>query len=171
MTVTRTRPTRKEAADRASSSKLLLENRPKPRNPKKRPIKYTMTTQQLTEIIGELEEIAEIPDDLVTPAEADELGRIITQMAADGRSVIFISHKLQEVLAVTHRRLQRQRLLGGAFADQLLAARLDVVGGVSREPGKHIVEVERRRHRSGPPEAAAATPSSLASGRGRARRW
>ena len=37
---------RKEAADRQSTSKLLLENRPKP-SPKKRAIKYTMSADQL----------------------------------------------------------------------------------------------------------------------------
>jgi simple sugar transport system ATP-binding protein len=36
---------------------------------------------------------------VLTPAEAEELGRITKAMAADGRSVIFISHKLDEVTA------------------------------------------------------------------------
>ena len=47
---------RKESADRASSSKLLLENRPKPRSSKKRPIKYTMSTEELVTIFDELED-------------------------------------------------------------------------------------------------------------------
>jgi simple sugar transport system ATP-binding protein len=41
--------------------------------------------------------ILDEPTAVLTPPEADELGRIIRQMADDGRSVIFISHKLDEV--------------------------------------------------------------------------
>ena len=48
---------RKEAADRASTSKLLLENRPKPA-PKRRAIKYTMTPAQMNRAIDELNEAA-----------------------------------------------------------------------------------------------------------------
>src|SRR5205085_6016987 len=35
--------------------------------------------------------------------EADELGRTVRALAADGRAVVFISHKLREVLAVADR--------------------------------------------------------------------
>jgi simple sugar transport system ATP-binding protein len=43
--------------------------------------------------------ILDEPTAVLTPAEAEELGRITKAMAADGRSVIFISHKLDEVTA------------------------------------------------------------------------
>jgi simple sugar transport system ATP-binding protein len=41
--------------------------------------------------------ILDEPTAVLTPGEADELGRIVSAMAADGRSIIFISHKLGEV--------------------------------------------------------------------------
>ncbi len=40
---------------------------------------------------------------MLTPQEVDDLFRILRQMAADGRSIIFISHKLHEVLDISHR--------------------------------------------------------------------
>ncbi len=40
------------------------------------------------------------PTAVLTPAEADDLGRALRTMADRGRSVIYISHKLDEVLAV-----------------------------------------------------------------------
>ena len=43
--------------------------------------------------------ILDEPTAVLTPAEADELGRITASMASEGRSVIFISHKLDEVKA------------------------------------------------------------------------
>ena len=43
--------------------------------------------------------ILDEPTAVLTPAEADELGRITSSMASDGRSIIFISHKLDEVTA------------------------------------------------------------------------
>jgi len=72
---------RKEAADRGSTSKLLLENRPRPRNPKRRPIKYTMTAEQLSTVFYELEDKVDQPDDLVTPSEADCLGICVQVLA------------------------------------------------------------------------------------------
>ena len=43
--------------------------------------------------------ILDEPTAVLTPAEADELGRITKAMANEGRSIIFISHKLDEVKA------------------------------------------------------------------------
>ncbi|NNC81113.1 MAG: ABC transporter ATP-binding protein [Acidimicrobiales bacterium] len=43
--------------------------------------------------------ILDEPTAVLTPQEADELGRITKAMAEDGRSLIFISHKLDEVTA------------------------------------------------------------------------
>ena len=41
--------------------------------------------------------ILDEPTAVLTPNEADELGEVLRHMADDGRSVIFISHKLHEV--------------------------------------------------------------------------
>lgn len=109
---------RKEAADRASSSKLLLENRPKPRNPKKRPIKYTMTTEQLTEIIGGLEEVAEIPDDLVTPAHADALGVCVQVLAVAPTEdlLVGVGQTIYQILSAPELADSTLTVLGDALA-------------------------------------------------------
>ena len=47
--------------------------------------------------------ILDEPTAVLTPQEADELADILHQMAKSGRSVLYISHKLQEVLRVADR--------------------------------------------------------------------
>ena len=43
------------------------------------------------------------PTAVLTPAESDQLVRVIQKLKEEGRSIIFISHKLREVLEVTDR--------------------------------------------------------------------
>jgi len=43
------------------------------------------------------------PTAVLTPQEVDEFFTILRQMAADGRGLIFISHKLDEVMQLSHR--------------------------------------------------------------------
>ncbi|PKM73121.1 MAG: ABC transporter ATP-binding protein [Firmicutes bacterium HGW-Firmicutes-16] len=43
------------------------------------------------------------PTAVLTPAESDQLCRAIRRITADGRSVVFISHKLREVIQITDR--------------------------------------------------------------------
>jgi general nucleoside transport system ATP-binding protein len=43
------------------------------------------------------------PTSVLTPFESEELFRVMRRLAADGTAVVFISHKLPEVLAVAHR--------------------------------------------------------------------
>lgn len=62
----------------------------------------SMGERQRVEILKALWRNAEIlildePTAVLTPNEADELGVVIRRMANDGRSIIFISHKLHEV--------------------------------------------------------------------------
>jgi len=47
--------------------------------------------------------ILDEPTAVLTPQEVDELFRVLQRMIDDGRSIIFISHKLHEVLAISHR--------------------------------------------------------------------
>jgi simple sugar transport system ATP-binding protein len=47
--------------------------------------------------------ILDEPTAVLTPQEVDDLFRILRQMTADGHALIFISHKLHEVLAVSTR--------------------------------------------------------------------
>ena len=64
--------------------------------------------QQRVEIIKLLYRNADIlildePTAVLTPQEADELFKIMRSLAAQGKSIIFITHKLKEVLAVADR--------------------------------------------------------------------
>jgi general nucleoside transport system ATP-binding protein len=64
--------------------------------------------QQRVEILNALYRNARVlfldePTAVLTPDEADTLFETLRQMAAEGRTVIFISHKLHEVMAVSDR--------------------------------------------------------------------
>jgi len=64
--------------------------------------------QQRVEIVKQLWRGARVliladPTAVLSPREANELGKTVRALAADGRAVIFISHKLREVLAVADR--------------------------------------------------------------------
>ncbi|MBS1252501.1 MAG: Galactose/methyl galactoside import ATP-binding protein MglA [Anaerolineales bacterium] len=47
--------------------------------------------------------ILDEPTAVLTPQEADELGRTLNQMAGEGKAIIFITHKLREVMAFSDR--------------------------------------------------------------------
>jgi general nucleoside transport system ATP-binding protein len=47
--------------------------------------------------------ILDEPTAVLTPQEADELGRILSVMQSEGKSVIFITHKMGEVIAFSNR--------------------------------------------------------------------
>lgn len=59
--------------------------------------------------------ILDEPTSVLTPQEADGLFRVMRELKADGRSLIFISHKLDEVLSVADRVtvLRRGKVVGG----------------------------------------------------------
>jgi general nucleoside transport system ATP-binding protein len=64
--------------------------------------------QQRVEILKALYRDAQIlvldePTAVLTPQETDEIFGLLRRLAADGRSIIFISHKLYEVLAIADR--------------------------------------------------------------------
>src|SRR5205085_8600283 len=68
----------------------------------------TVGQQQRVEILKALYRGAEIlildePTAVLTPQEAGELFAIIRSLQADGKSIIFISHKLNEVLEIADR--------------------------------------------------------------------
>ena len=72
--------------------------------PRREVWQLSMGERQRVEILKALWRDAQVlildePTAVLTPAEADELGRITSSMAAEGRSLIFISHKLDEVKA------------------------------------------------------------------------
>ncbi|HSP77833.1 MAG TPA: ATP-binding cassette domain-containing protein, partial [Myxococcaceae bacterium] len=68
----------------------------------------TVGSQQKVEIVKALHRGAQVlildePTAVLTPQEADDLFRVTRGLAAGGRTVIFISHKLREVLSVAER--------------------------------------------------------------------
>ena len=80
--------------------------------------------QQRVEIIKALIRDAEVlildePTAVLTPRETDELLAIMRQLTADGKSVVFISHKLREVKAVSDviTVIRRGKVVGDASPD------------------------------------------------------
>ncbi len=64
--------------------------------------------QQRVEILRLLHRGADIlildePTAVLTPQEADDLGRTLGRMAEEGKAIIFITHKLNEVMDFSHR--------------------------------------------------------------------
>lgn len=75
--------------------------------------------------------ILDEPTSLLTPGETAHLFRVMRQWAAEGRSVVFITHKLKEVFAVSHTItvLRKGRVAGSLpslEADEQTLARLMV---------------------------------------------
>ncbi|WP_437875895.1 ABC transporter ATP-binding protein [Sorangium sp. So ce513] len=116
--------------------------------------------QQRVEIIKALYRRAEIlildePTAVLTPQEADDLFRVLRGLTAQGVSVLFITHKLREVLAVADRVtvMRAGRVVGAAVPAETdergLAATMvgrDVALQVTRgpaSPGAVVLEVER----------------------------
>lgn len=77
--------------------------------------------QQRVELIKALYRDAEIlildePTAVLTPGEVDEFFAVVRSLVDDGKSIVFITHKLREVLAVADRVtvLRRGRVVGSA---------------------------------------------------------
>ena len=128
-------------------------------DPKARIEDVTVGQQQRVEILKALYRDAEIlvldePTAVLTPQEAEELFAIIRRLTDQGTSVIFISHKLNEVTAVADRItvLRRGKLietLPAAGATEESLARLmvgrDVLLHVEKgasDPGETLLEVD-----------------------------
>jgi len=115
--------------------------------------------QQRVEILKALYRRAEIlildePTAVLTPQEADELFEIVRTLAREGHAVVFITHKLHEVLAIADRItvLRRGRKIDtvpreGATEEGLARMMVgrDVVLDVEKgpaEPGEALLQVE-----------------------------
>jgi simple sugar transport system ATP-binding protein len=88
-------------------------------NPKARIWELSVGERQKVEIIKTLYRGAEIlildePTSVLTPIETVELFRVLRRMADEGRGIVFITHKLDEVLAIGDRAtiLRRGRVVG-----------------------------------------------------------
>lgn len=106
-----------------------------------------VAAQQRVEIVKQLWRGARVlildePTAVLSPVEADELVATARALAADGRAVLFISHKLREVVAVADRIavLRRGRLVEVAERSRTSATQLAdaVVGGPSASAAPYI---------------------------------
>lgn len=66
----------------------------------------TVSQQQRVEILSSLYRGADVlimdePTAVLTPQERESLGAVLREMAEDGKAIVFISHKLEEVMQVT----------------------------------------------------------------------
>jgi ABC-type uncharacterized transport system ATPase subunit len=97
--------------------------------------------------------ILDEPTAVLTPQEADDLFKVMQGLADQGKSIIFITHKLREVLAIADRItvLRRGRVVGSAMpaesTDRSLAAMMvgrEVVLQVEKQtavPGEVVLTV------------------------------
>jgi len=114
--------------------------------------------QQRVEIVRALYRGAEVlildePTTMLTPGEVKDLFATLRRMADEGKTVIFITHKLEEVMAVSQRVtvLRRGRVVGTvetARTDISELARMmvgeELLCGITRQPsekGKVVLEV------------------------------
>ena len=119
----------------------------------------TVGMQQRTEILKMLYRNNEIlifdePTAVLTPQEIDELMQIMRSLAAEGKSILFISHKLAEIMAVSDRCsvLRKGKYIGTVNTKDVTAAELSAmmvgrnvnfhVEKKPAEPGKVILKVE-----------------------------
>ncbi|MGB8648664.1 MAG: ABC transporter ATP-binding protein [Anaerolineae bacterium] len=115
--------------------------------------------QQRVEIIKLLYRHADIlildePTAVLTPQEADDLFEVLKNLKKQGKSIIFITHKLREVLAIADRItvLRGGRVVGTTDPDKTTSAELarmmvgrEVILSIEKGPanaGKTVMQVE-----------------------------
>ncbi len=109
--------------------------------------------QQRVEILKMLYRGARIlimdePTAVLAPQEVDELFRTLRSMTADGRSVVFISHKLGEVMAIADRITVMRR--GKVTAQGIAVAETSTTDLARRMVGREVLEsIERTPYRPG----------------------
>ncbi len=128
-------------------------------DPDTRVERLTVGQQQRVEILKALYRRADVlildePTAVLTPQEALDLFRILSELKADGMSIIFISHKLHEVLEIADRVsvLRRGKLVetipvAGATEESLAQAMVGravllQVEKTPHTPGEPLVQVE-----------------------------
>ena len=92
--------------------------------------------------------ILDEPTAVLTPQEAEGLFVVLRRLAANGLGVIFISHKLGEVLAVSHRIMV---LRAGKKAGELTTAEADRRAIADLMVGKAVAQVTRTPGKPGDP--------------------
>ncbi|HYO68666.1 MAG TPA: ABC transporter ATP-binding protein [Archangium sp.] len=135
-------------------------------DPRARVDTLSVGSQQKVEIVKALHRGAQVlildePTAVLTPQESDDLFRVARGLAAGGRTVVFISHKLREVLSVAERVavMRRGRLVAEVRAANTRPEELAaLMVGESRVPlaeaqtyhppgGQRLLEVKELRAR------------------------
>jgi ABC-type uncharacterized transport system ATPase subunit len=128
-------------------------------NPQARIWQLSAGEQQRVEIVKALLAGADLlildePTSVLTPQEAEELFAVLRRMAAEGHAIVFISHKLEEILSLCDRVvvLRRGEVAGEASTrsvDKRELARMmvgrEIIFNLERkklEPGPVVLEVE-----------------------------
>ncbi len=128
-------------------------------DPRARVGSLSVGDQQRVEILRALHRAGDVlildePTAVLTPQEAEGLFRILRELAAEGRTVLFISHKLREVLAVSDSvTVLRRGVVTGSVAtaetDERALASLMVGRSIAmdrvppeRPPGDVLLEAE-----------------------------
>ncbi len=129
-------------------------------DPDKKVWQLSAGEQQRVEIIKALLNGADLlildePTSVLTPQEIEELIAILREMKAEGHMIIFISHKLDEIMDICDRVvvLQKGQIVGGADTkdtDKKSLARMmvgrDVVFNINKEvlkKGRQVLSVDR----------------------------
>lgn len=133
-----------EAAARAKVKKIIAESGLDV-DLDRRVADLTVGEKQRIEILKALYRDAKVlildePTAVLTPQEAEGLFVVLRRLAGNGLGVIFISHKLGEVLAVSHRILV---LRAGSKAGELVTAQADRRAIADLMVGKAVAEVVR----------------------------
>jgi simple sugar transport system ATP-binding protein len=134
-----------------------------PVDPRARIWQLSVGEQQRVEILKALHREARIlildePTAVLTPQESEALFETLRTMAAEGRTVVFISHKLHEVRAVADRVTVMR---GGRSISTVPAADTTPHSLAALMVGREV-QVNRREERSAPPgEVAALTVAGL----------
>jgi len=128
-------------------------------DPDARILDISVGMQQRVEILKALHRGAEVlildePTAVLTPQETKELFVIMRKLIADGKSIIFISHKLKEVLEISDRVtvINHGRIIGSVETSKTTASQLAnmmvgrevelVVQKSKAKPGKEAFRVE-----------------------------
>ena len=131
-------------------------------------------TQQRVEILKALSRKADLlildePTAVLTPQETDELLDVMKELAAGGTSIVFITHKLREVLAVADRVYALRRARSSARSrrrDRRGRAGHDD-GGTQRRAARGEGAAPTRGRRAGGPGSRRPRRSKLTRGRQR----
>jgi len=124
----------------------------------------TVGSQQKVEIVKALHRGAEVlildePTAVLTPQEADELFRVARGLAAEGKTVVLISHKLKEVLAFAQRIcvMRRGKMVASVASKDTDARRLAdlMICGEEGGAGARTLQATVEAPTAAPVEAAA----------------